>query len=189
MKHIFKDDVVNVPEGVTVEVKARQVRVTGPRGTLQRDLRHINMDVQRPTKDTIRIIVWQGGRKHIACIRTVCSIINNLIIGVTKGFEYKMRFVYAHFPISVNIEKKENLVEIRNFLGEKHVRKVPMLEGVEVVQSINVKDEIVLTGNDIDNVSQSAASIQQATRVRNKDIRKFLDGIYVSARGNIVKDE
>ncbi|ORX65714.1 ribosomal protein L6 [Linderina pennispora] len=155
MKHIFKDDVINVPEGVTVEVKARQVRVTGPRGTLQRDLRHINMDVQRPTRDTIRVI----------------------------GFEYKMRFVYAHFPISVNIEKKENLIEIRNFLGEKHVRKVPMLEGVEVVQSINVKDEIVLTGNDIDNVSQSAASIQQATRVRNKDIRKFLDG------ANIVKEE
>ncbi|KAJ1850586.1 60S ribosomal protein L9B, partial [Coemansia sp. RSA 638] len=81
MKHICKDDVVNIPEGVTVEVKARQVRVTGPRGTLSRDLRHIQMDIQRPSKSQLRVIVWKGGRKHIACIRTVCSHIDNLIKG------------------------------------------------------------------------------------------------------------
>ncbi|KAJ1962155.1 60S ribosomal protein L9B [Dipsacomyces acuminosporus] len=189
MKHVLKDDFVTIPEGVTVEIKSRVIRVTGPRGTLSRDLRHINMDIQRPAKNKIRVIVWQGGRKHIACIRTVCSIISNLITGVTKGFEYKMRFVYAHFPISVNIDSKDKTVEIRNFLGEKYVRKVQMLEGVDVIQSSNVKDELVLSGSDLDNVSQSAASIQQATRVRNKDIRKFLDGIYVSARGTIIKDE
>ncbi|KAI8319049.1 protein component of the large ribosomal subunit, nearly identical to Rpl9Ap [Martensiomyces pterosporus] len=189
MKHVYKDATITIPEGVTVDIKSRVVRVTGPRGALSRDMRHINMDIQRPAKDKIRVIVWQGGRKHVACIRTVCSHISNLITGVTKGYEYKMRFVYAHFPISVNIDSKDNFVEIRNFLGEKQVRKVPMHEGVQVIQSINVKDEIVLSGNDIDSVSQSAASIQQATRVRNKDIRKFLDGIYVSAKGNIVKDE
>ncbi|KAG0252850.1 60S ribosomal protein L9, partial [Mortierella polycephala] len=47
------------------------------------------------------------------------------------------------------------------------------------------KDEIILIGNDVANVSQSAATIQQTTRVRNKDIRKFLDGIYVSQKGQI----
>jgi large subunit ribosomal protein L9e len=58
-----------------------------------------------------------------------------------------------------------------------------MLEGVKCVVSTAQKDEIILTGNDIDNVSQSAASIQQSTAVKNKDIRKFLDGIYVSEKG------
>ncbi|KAJ1812593.1 60S ribosomal protein L9B [Coemansia sp. RSA 2599] len=188
MKHIQKDDTITIPEGVTVNIKSRVITVTGPRGTLKRDLRHIQADIQRPSKNTIRVIVWQGNRKHIACIRTVCSHIDNLIKGVTKGFEYKMRFVYAHFPISVNINKEEKSVEIRNFLGEKYVRKVFLLPGVDIVQTIGVKDELVLTGNDINNVSQSAASIQQATRVRNKDIRKFLDGVYVSEKGNIVKD-
>ncbi|KAJ2055959.1 60S ribosomal protein L9B [Coemansia sp. S146] len=190
MKHISKDDIVTIPEGVTVDIKSRQITVTGPRGTLKRDLRHIQMDIQRPNKTEIRVIVWQGGRKHVACIRTVCSHIRNLITGVTKGFEYKMRFVYAHFPISANIDKKggETTVEIRNFLGEKVVRKVLMHPGVDVIQSSNVKDELVLTGNDIDSVSQSAASIQQITRVRNKDIRKFLDGVYVSSKETIVKD-
>jgi large subunit ribosomal protein L9e len=73
----------------------------------------------------------------------------------------------------------------RNFLGEKLIRRVQMSEGVDVEASKNVKDELVLTGNSLENVSQSAADIQQICRVRNKDIRKFLDGIYVSERGNV----
>ncbi|KAJ2301902.1 60S ribosomal protein L9B, partial [Coemansia sp. RSA 2706] len=55
MKHISKDDIVTIPEGVTVAIKARQIRVTGPRGTLTRDLRHIQMDIQRPTKSQLRV--------------------------------------------------------------------------------------------------------------------------------------
>jgi large subunit ribosomal protein L9e len=63
-----------------------------------------------------------------------------------------------------------------------------MLDGVKVNLSSDQKDEIVLIGNDIDNVSQSAASIQQSTAVKNKDIRKFLDGIYVSEKGLIPQE-
>ena len=64
------------------------------------------------------------------------------------------------------------LTKLRNFLGEKIVRKVTMLEGVDVEISKNMKDELQLTGNSLENVSQSAANIQQICRVRNKDIRK-----------------
>lgn len=98
-----------------------------------------------------------------------------------------MRFVYAHFPINVNISKDNKNIEIRNFIGEKVVRRVDMLEGVTVVQSTTQKDELLVSGNDLEKVSQSAASIQQSTSVKNKDIRKFLDGIYVSERGHIVE--
>jgi large subunit ribosomal protein L9e len=73
-------------------------------------------------------------------------------------------------------------------LGEKIVRKVIMQPGVDVEVSKNVKDELQLSGNSLEAVSQSAADIQQICRVRNKDIRKFLDGLYVSERGNIVED-
>ena len=130
-----------------------------------------------------------------------------------------MRYVYAHFPINVNIDKNPETdlyeVEIRwrslppplafllshptpcpfqcqlltpptsNFIGEKIVRRVTMLPGVDVEASKNQKDELQLTGNSLENVSQSAADIQQICRVKNKDIRKFLDGLYVSERGNI----
>ena len=72
-----------------------------------------------------------------------------------QGFEYKMRFVYAHFPINVAITGAKNKVEIRNFLGEKVVRIVDAAEGVTVVRSADVKDEIVVVGNDIENVSKT----------------------------------
>ena len=54
----------------------------------------------------------------------------NMIKGVTKGFEYKMRLVYAHFPINANITEEGTIIEIRNFLGEKRVRIVKMLPGL-----------------------------------------------------------
>ncbi|PVU92419.1 hypothetical protein BB561_003829 [Smittium simulii] len=189
MKNIYKEDIVVIPEGVKVECKARKVTVTGPRGVLYRDFRFMNIDIIRVGKNKIRVVVWHGGRKHLACIRTLCSHIENLITGVTKGYEYKMRMVYAHFPINVVIASDNKSIEIRNFLGEKYVRKVELLEGVTITQTTNVKDELVLIGNSLDNVSQSAATIKQSTLVRNKDIRKFLDGIYVSSKSTIVKDE
>lgn len=108
-----------------------------------------------------------------------------MITGVTKGYKYKMRFCYAHFPINVTCVKEgdKNVVEIRNFLGEKQVRRVQLLEGVSYVRTADVKDQIELSGIDIAKVSLSCAQISQSTLVRNKDIRKFLDGIYVSEKG------
>jgi large subunit ribosomal protein L9e len=94
-----------------------------------------------------------------------------------------MRFVYSHFPINVTLAG--DIVEIRNFLGEKRVRRVQLIPGVTYTRSTDVKDEIVLTGIDIAAVSLTAAKIQQATNIRHKDLRKFLDGIYVSEKGAI----
>ncbi|TPX36988.1 hypothetical protein SmJEL517_g00881 [Synchytrium microbalum] len=186
MKSICQQRDVKIPAGVTIDIKSRIVVVKGPRGELTRDLKHVNMEILRVSPEVMTVKVWHGARKHVACIRTVCSIIENMISGVTKGFEYRMRFVYAHFPINVNIIENGTLVEIRNFLGEKIIRKVGMLDGVKVEHSTGgVKDEIILQGNDIQNVSQSAALIQQSTTVKNKDIRKFLDGIYREKSGLI----
>jgi large subunit ribosomal protein L9e len=111
-----------------------------------------------------------------------------MIIGVTKGFKYKMRFCYAHFPINVTSvnQNGKTIVEIRNFLGEKKVRRVELLEGVTYTRTNDVKDQIEISGIDIAKVSLSCAQISQSTAVKNKDIRKFLDGIYVSERGNVV---
>jgi large subunit ribosomal protein L9e len=183
MKTLNSERLIKVPENVTVSIKARTVTVKGPRGTLRKAFKHTNIEFSRAGKNEIRAVVYHGDRLHLACIRTVCSHIENMIKGVTIGYEYKMRLVYAHFPINLNIVDDGKLVEIRNFLGEKIVRRVPMLDGVTIAISTAAKDEIILVGNDIDNVSQSAASIQQSTAVKNKDIRKFLDGIYVSEKG------
>ena len=167
-------------------------------GKLVKNMQHLAVGFSHPSKNQILIELHHGARKNVATLRTVKTLINNLIVGVTKGFKYKMRYVYAHFPINVNVDKNKetDLFEIeiryeatpmasvrsqdawlienlhRNFLGEKIVRRVVMHPGVDVEISKNQKDELQLSGNSLENVSQSAANIQQICRVRNKDIRK-----------------
>lgn len=112
---------------VKVNIKSRLVTVEGPRGMhsikdgsnwraslnafplgkLVKDLSHLSVCFSKPSKSVIDIELHHGARKNVATLRTVKSIINNLIIGVCKGFKYKMRYVYAHFPINVNIEKND----------------------------------------------------------------------------------
>ncbi|KAI0542882.1 ribosomal protein L6 [Xylaria digitata] len=192
MRYIHSQETLEIPEGVKVTIKSRKVTVEGPRGKLHKDLSHLAVNFSHPQKNVIGIEIHHGARKNVATLRTVRTLINNLIVGVTKGFKYKMRYVYAHFPINVNLEKNGETglweVEIRNFVGEKLVRKVVMQSGVDVEVSKAQKDELLILGNSLEAVSQSAADIQQICRVRNKDIRKFLDGIYVSEKTNIVEE-
>lgn len=102
---------------VKVQIKSRVVTVEGPRGKLVKDLSHIAVTFGRPEQNVISIELHHGARKGVATLRTVRTIINNLMIGVTRGFKYKMRYVYAHFPINVNIEPNtetgRSIVEIR----------------------------------------------------------------------------
>ncbi|CAG59669.1 uncharacterized protein GVI51_G08569 [Nakaseomyces glabratus] len=190
MKYIQTEQSIAVPEGVTVSIKSRVVKVTGPRGTLVKSLKHIDVTFTKVSEKLIKVTVHNGDRKHVAALRTVKSLVDNLITGVTKGYKYKLRYVYAHFPINVNTIDKDGkkFIEIRNFLGDKKVRLVPVRDGVDVEFSTAQKDELVLSGNSVEDVSQNAADVQQICRVRNKDIRKFLDGIYVSHKGFIEED-
>jgi len=192
MKIVLASRTVEIPEGVEVDIASRIVKVTGKLGSLERDFKHIPMECREVTKmvgeegsevekSFVQVDLWFANRKQLACVRTVCSHVENMIIGVTRGFLYKMRFVYSHFPI--NVTSQAGNVEIRNFLGERKVRKVKLPEGVEYVRSEDTKDQIELSGIDIAAVSLTCAKIQQSTNVRHKDLRKFLDGIYVSEKG------
>lgn len=116
-----------MPRTVKISIKSRLVTVEGPRGKLTKDLSHIAVNFSVIKKNVIGLEMHHGNRKNIAALRTVRTIINNLIIGVTKGFKYKMRYVYAHFPINVNLEKNAETgnweVEIRYVqLGEYVIR-------------------------------------------------------------------
>ncbi len=183
-------DAYEFPTNVKAEIKGRSVRVKGPRGVLQRDFKHLAIDMFLTEADGVQKLHVEchfGRRKSLASLRTAISHIENMVTGTTKGFEYKLRMVYAHFPININIEKKGAVVEVRNFLGEKRVRSIQMLPGVTCSRSEGVKDELTVVGNDKENVSRSCALISQSCLVRGLDIRKFLDGIYISERGLITK--
>jgi len=141
---------------VKLTLKGRKVTVKGPRGVLTKDFSHVRLDLQLLNDGRkLRAEMWFGVRKSLACIRTVMSSVQNMMTGVTKGFVRKMRMVYAHFPIAVTIENDGKLVSVRNFLGEKKPRDVPIHDGVKVTRSDDVKDEITLVGNDVTAVSQA----------------------------------
>ncbi|KAF8822665.1 ribosomal protein RPL9 [Cardiosporidium cionae] len=181
MKKVIATRSIDIPDGVTIQVKSRRIKVCGKYGTLTREFRHIPVELQLlPGKKRLRVGMWFSAAPKLASIRTVCSHINNMMIGVTTMYRTKMRLVYAHFPINCNISDDGKVIEIRNFLGEKRVRSVAMLPGVTIEKSPSLKDELILMGIDKECISRSAALIHQSTLVRNKDIRLFLDGIYVS---------
>merc|ERR1711879_43186 len=188
MKTILASSTVNIPENVKLTVKSREITVEGPRGKLLRKFKHLNLDLTLLSKKKLRVDVWFASRKELACVKTICSHIENMINGVIYGYKYKMKSVYAHFPINITCSENGTVVDVRNFLGEKIVRRIRMRPGVTCANS-SQKDEIILEGNDLELVSNSAALIQQSTTVKNKDIRKFLDGIYVSEKTTVVAKE
>ena len=115
MRQIESSDVIVFPDNVTFTVGKRNIKVKGPRGELTRSFRHASLDLCREGKNGLRVRKWFGTTKELATIRTICTHIKNLIKGVTLGFRYKMRSVYAHFPINIAIQEKGSLVEVNEF--------------------------------------------------------------------------
>jgi len=111
---------------------------------------------------------------------TAAAHIRNMIKGVNSGYKFNLKTVYAHFPVTVKVDEKSRTLKIENFTGEKTPRSAVILDGVKVT----VKgEEIAVEGTSLLAVSQTAANIQNATRIKKKDQRVFLDGIYVSDKG------
>jgi len=138
-------------------------------GTLSRDLSHLALDMyitkDEEGKSILKVDCHSGKKIKLAQIRTACSHVQNMITGVTLGFKTMMRLVYAHFPININVTKGGECVEIRNFLGEKRVRVVNMLAGCKIERSEAVKDELIISGNDIELVNRSAAMVHDICTV------------------------
>lgn len=166
MKLIHSAQTFDIPEGVKVDVKSRVVSVEGKHGKITKSFKHVPCTIKLVENNKVKIEMWFATMTQQACVQTLKSHISNMCTGVSKKFLYKMRLVYAHFPISTNVVKNGTAIELRNFLGEKRVRTVKMLEGVVIDKSKDVKDELVLSGCDIDMVSRSAALVHQATSSR-----------------------
>lgn len=139
---------------VTLSVKSRVVTVKGKRGVLKKSFRHMSIEFTKISKKKLRIDIWFATRKQAAYLKTVMGHIKNMFKGVTYGYKYKMKAVYAHFPINLTMSEENTVVEIRNFLGEKYTRTVHMRKGVTCTPT-GTKDEIMLEGNDLELVSQS----------------------------------
>jgi large subunit ribosomal protein L6 len=169
--------IVKIPEGVTAHLDGSHLRVKGLKGQLSRNMRFPQVTVT--CKGNEVTISTESKRKEMtAMVGTLEAHTKNMCRGVSEGFEYRMKMVYSHFPIQLKLQG--NRLEIANFLGEKKARYARIEEGVTAKIA---NDEVVLTGIDRELVGTSAANIEHATHIRDRDPRVFQDGIYIIQRG------
>ena len=173
---------VEIPEGIEVKViDESKIVVKGPLGTVEKDFEGV--PVRFWIEDNkVKYEIYRRGKKGYALVNTLASRIRNMFIGVTKGFTYKMKAYYVHFPMSIEVDGE--YVLIKNFAGERGVRRAKIMPGVKVeVVKQGMDIDVIIKGIDKDAVGQTAANIYLATKIKNKDPRVFLDGIYLYYKG------
>jgi large subunit ribosomal protein L6 len=167
---------IELPEDVTARTDRLDLTVEGPEGSVQRRLWYPDIDV---SVEDGHVVVTSDAedRETAATMGTFESHIKNAIHGVTEGWSYEMEVFYAHFPMQVTAENGEVVIE--NFLGERAPRRTEIRGDTEVEID---GEEITLHGSDKEAVGQTAAAIEQLTRVTDKDTRVFQDGVYITAK-------
>ncbi|MHA2392435.1 MAG: 50S ribosomal protein L6 [Promethearchaeota archaeon] len=172
----FKEE-LEIPEGVEVTLEGgHHIRVEGPNGNITKDFSHVR-GIKVSIEDN-KVIFSTNFPKSgtLALIKTVVSLINNLIIGVQTNYTYISKIAYSHFPCSVRVDPKNKMIFVENFLGERAPRTAKYPDNVKVrVEG----DDVYFTGPDKEALGQAAANVKRACRIRKKDPRVFQDGVYL----------
>ncbi len=168
---------VEIPEDIEMEISKNKVKATKNGETLEKKFDLEKIKLKKEDKE-IKITTEEPVKKHQkAMLGTIQGKIQNMIKGLQKGHEYKLRIIYQHFPMRVNKEKDK--IKIENFAGEQEPRYVDILGDTEV----EIKgEEITVKGKDKEKAGQTAANLEQATWIKNKDPRVFEDGIYITKK-------
>ena len=170
-KELFQE--IEIPEGVEAEIEGNSLKIKGPEGEVERRFDIDNLVFEKK-ENKILIGNKKSTRREKKLMNTLTAHISNLIEGVQKKFEYKLKICYSHFPFTVEIKDRE--VIIKNFLGEKVPRKVNLPKGVEAEVD---KEYITIKSANKESAGQAAANLERATKIRGRDIRVFQDGIYI----------
>jgi large subunit ribosomal protein L6 len=168
---------LDLPVNVKVRMEGNTFIVDGKLGTLRKDITKLPISVD--LKDKKLVIRPPGTRKKdLAMTNTAKSIIQSMIKGVESGFTYKLKVVYAHFPISVKTKGKE--IHVENYFGERAPRVSHIVGDTTKVNVIG--EDVIVQGPSLEEVSQTAANIEFSTKLKGKDQRVFLDGLYIYSR-------
>lgn len=164
---------LDLPDGVKGAFEGRILKITGPLGSVAKNFWRIPVNV-KIEQSKVQITPYTKKKKDVVTANTATSLIRNMIHGVTKGFTYKLKVVFAHFPVTVKVKGDSIIVE--NFMGERSSRTSKILGDCKVAIE---GDDVIVKGVSGEDVGQTAANLEQATRIKRKDQRIFLDGIYV----------
>jgi len=170
-------ETIKLPDGVKATLRGSAITIQAGKGKLSRVFLAPRVQVKMGSGEVTFASEYPRKREK-ALVRTFAAHLRNMVAGVTEGHSYRMKIVFSHFPMKVTV--KEQDVWIENFLGERFPRKAPVVGQCKV----EVKgDEVFVAGPDIEEVGQTAANIERATKVKGFDPRVFQDGIYIVQKG------
>ena len=171
---------ITLPDDVSASVDHLDLTVEGPNGSVERRLWYPDVTVSVTEDEGATHVAVESDAddaETTATVGTFESHVRNMVHGVTEGWTYEMEVYYAHFPMQVDVEDGEVVIE--NFLGEKAPRRTPVRGDTQVEVD---GEEIVVSGPDKEAVGQTAADIEQLTKVSGKDTRVFQDGVYITRK-------
>ena len=165
---------IAIPADVEIQIEGERIIMKNKDVTITRIL-HPLINVKSEGKNLV--LTTKKNRKiERRMMGTFFAHIKNMMRGFTEPFKYRLQVVNVHFPMTVSHDKEKKEIVIKNFLGEKKDRRVPLIDGVEVKVT---KDIIELESADIEKAGQIATRIEKGARVRDKDRRIYQDGIFI----------
>lgn len=138
---------ISIPKGVEINLNGRQLSIKGPKGSLQMDL-HPTVEIEK--SDSQLSVKAEDGAMVMA--GTTRALLNNMVVGVTKGYERKLNLVGVGYRAQAQ-GKKLNLT-----LGFSHPVEYMIPEGVKI--ETPSQTEILVSGLDKQKVGQAAADIR-----------------------------
>ena len=170
---------IQIPQEVSVKMDQNIIVIKSLKGTLQRKISNPIVDVSIQDDKIVVSTKQKSSKNNKRMINTIVSHIKNMLEGVKQEYIYKLKIISGHFPMNVSLEK--DTVLVKNFFGEKVPRKAKVLSGVKA----EIKgDEIIITSIDKELAGQTAANIEMATRITNKDRRVFSNGIFITQKAH-----
>lgn len=170
---------VELAEGVTAKYENSTLIVTGAKGEVSKRLRYPRIEVLVNGNEVV-IETKRFSKSLKKIMHTYRAHIKNLVLGVSEGYEYNLKVVYAKFPMTVETKNQELIV--KNLLGEK----VPRVVKLPTTVKVEVKGEdITVTGIDKEECGRVAALIEQSTRINHLDRRVVQDGIYITKKPHV----
>ena len=141
---------ISVPSGVAVTIDGQSITVKGPKGTLEHRV-HDTVEVIR-NDDALNCSAREGADNGMALAGTTRAVINNMVVGVSEGFERRLQLV----GVGYRAQMQGNALNLA--LGFSHPVKFEAPAGVTV--ETPSQTEIVLRGVDKQKVGQAAAEIR-----------------------------
>ncbi len=172
---------IDLPEGVGASIDGNTVTLAKDGQSLSREFRHHSVEI-RPTNSAIEVFCNLPRRADKAIAGTWAAHLRNMTRGVDEGFEYRLKAVFSHFPMSLKVEGQK--FTITNLFGEKvpRVAKMPWTPA-EVEVRVENKTDVIVKGADREKVGQTAANIERACKIKKRDRRVFQDGVYIVSKG------